>query len=148
VTNSVGYASRIVVQNTSADAGTCVQIVYYDNGQTQPTLVDPRTPSPQCSGGGYYLAPNASWVRDERSLPLRIGFDGSALVRTRPVTGGASSGNVQVVVDTRDRTEAGLSTYRAFADDEASRLVLLPLVDRNHTEGQSTFSTRFRIMST
>ncbi len=147
VVNSVGYSSRIVVQNTNPDSATCVQIVYYDQGQTQPTLVDPLTPSQQCTGGGYYLAPNASWVRDETSTPLRLGFDGSALVTTRPVAGGPSSGSVQVVVDTRDRTEAGLSTYRSFADDETSRVVLLPLVDRNHSEGQSSFSTRFRIMS-
>jgi len=147
VVNSVGYSSRVVVQNTSDEAGTCVQIVYYDNGQSQPALVDPTTPSQQCASGGFYLAPSASWVRDESSMPVRIGFDGSALVRTRPVSGGASSGNVQVVADTRDRTEAGLSTYRSFADDETSRVVLLPLVDRNHSEGQSSFSTRFRIMS-
>ena len=89
VVNSLGYVSRVVVQNTSADEGTCVQIVYYDRAQTQPTVVDPLTPSQQCSGGGFYLAPNASWVRDETSLPVRVGFDGSALVRTRPVTGGA-----------------------------------------------------------
>jgi len=147
VVNSLGYVSRVVVQNTSEDDGTCVQIVYYNGGQTQPTLVDPQTPSQQCSGGGFYLGPNATWMRDETSLPVAIGFDGSALVRTRPVSGGPSSGNVQVVVDTRDRADAGLSTYRAFADDEASRVVLLPLVDRNHSEGQSSFSTRFRIMS-
>lgn len=147
VVNSLGYVSRVVVQNTSEDAGACVQIVYYDRGQTQPTLVDPQTPSQQCAGGGFYLAANASWVRDETSLPVRIGFDGSALVRTRPVTGGASAGNVQAIVDTRDRSAAGLATYRSFADDEASRVVLLPLVDRNHSEGQSSYSTRFRIMS-
>ncbi|MGE3961023.1 MAG: hypothetical protein AB7F65_05015 [Dehalococcoidia bacterium] len=147
VVNSVGFSSRIVVQNTSADNGTCVQIVYYDGGQTQPTLVDPQTPSQQCAGGGFFLGPNASWVRDETSIPVRVGFDGSALVTTRPVSGGASSGSVQVVVDTRDRTEAGLATYRSVASDETSRVVLLPLVDRNHSEGQSSFSTRFRIMS-
>ena len=147
VVNSNFYSSRIVVQNTNPDSPTCVQIVYYDKGQTQPTLVDPQTPSQQCSGGGYYLAPNASWVRDETSTPLKLGFDGSALVTTRPVSGGPTSGNLQVIVDTRDRTAAGLSTYRSFADDETSRVVLLPLVDRNHSEGQSSFSTRFRIMS-
>lgn len=147
VANTLSYSSRIVVQNTSEEAGACVQIVYYDGGQSQPTLVDPLTASQQCQSGGFYLAPNASWVRDETSTPLRIPFDGSALVRTQPVSGGASSSTVQVVVDTRDRREAGLASYRSFGSDEASRVVLLPLVDRNHTEGQSTFSTRFRISS-
>jgi len=147
VVNSVGYSSRIVVQNTNPDAGTCVQISYYDSGQSQASAVDPRTPSTQCPSGGQYLAPNASWVRDETSTPLRIGFDGSALVQTRPVSGGASNGSVQAVVDTRDRAGSGLATSRSVAADETSRVVLLPLVDRNHSEGQSTFSTRFRIAS-
>ena len=147
VVSNTDYVSRIVVQNPSTTSGACVQIVYYQQAQTQPRTVDPATPSQQCASGGYYLAPNASWVRDERTLPTPVGFDGGAIVRTQPVLGGATSGQVQVTVDTRDRTEAGLSTYRSFSRDEASRVVLLPLVDRNHSEGQSTFSTRFRIMS-
>ncbi|MEX2375398.1 MAG: hypothetical protein WD942_07400 [Dehalococcoidia bacterium] len=147
VVSNSDYISRIVVQNPNPDSGTCVQIVYYQQGQTQPRSVDPATASQQCTNGGFYLAPNASWVRDERTLPTPFGFDGGATVRTLPVSGGASSGQVQVTVDTRDRTAAGLATYRSFSRDEASRVVLLPLVDRNHSEGQSTFSTRFRIMN-
>ncbi|MDA1010291.1 MAG: hypothetical protein O2888_02315 [Chloroflexi bacterium] len=146
VVSNADYVSRIVVQNPNPDSGTCAQIIYYQQGQT-PRSVDPATASQECASGGYYLAPNASWVRDEHSLPMPFGFDGGAIVRTQPVSGGASSGQVQVTVDTRDRSAAGLATYRSFSRDEASRVVLLPLVDRNHSEGQSTFSTRFRILS-
>src|SRR3546814_16369140 len=66
VANSVGYSSRIGVQNTSADSGTCVQIVHYDGSQTQPSLVDPLT-TPQPGGGcGYYLRHNASLRSNKR----------------------------------------------------------------------------------
>lgn len=149
VVNSVGYVSRIVVENTSDSAPTCAQIVYYDSGRTSPTLVDPQTPSSLCPSGGYYLQPRASWVRDESTLPVAFGFDGSAVIVAQPAaTGGsASTAQLQAVVDTRARLDAGLSTYRSIASTETSRVVLLPLVDRNHSEGQSTYSTRFRIMS-
>lgn len=149
VTNSRDYASRIVVQNTLEDQASCVQVVYHQQGSTSPTRVDPATPSALCPNGGYYLAPHASWVRDEHTLPVAFGFEGSALVVAQPTATGvsAASAQLQVTVDTRARQDAGLASYRGVAEDEASRVVLLPLVDRNHTEGQSRFSTRFRIMS-
>lgn len=149
VVNSVGYVSRIVVQNTSEDFGACVQIAYYQQGSTALAASDPAAASPQCPSGGQYVPPLGSWVRDEHSLPVAFGFDGAALVTTQAVAGGpsAASAQLQVVVDTRDRLSAGLATYRSIEGSEASRVVLLPVVDRNHTEGKSTYSTRFRIVN-
>ncbi|MEX2373486.1 MAG: hypothetical protein WD800_06745, partial [Dehalococcoidia bacterium] len=114
VANNVRYASRIVVQNTSDAQGTCAQIQYYAQGSTSVSVVDPATPSSQCPNGGQYLAPRASWVRDEFSLPVPGGFDGSAVVVAQSASGGASAGSsqMQVSVDTPDRLDAGLAPYR------------------------------------
>jgi hypothetical protein len=147
VVNTADYVSRITVQNPNPDNGACVQIAYHQQAITSPRAVEPATASQQCPNGGFYLAPNASWVRDEHNIGAPFGFEGGALVRTQPVGGSGTRGQVQVTVDTRDRTAAGLATYRSISAEEVSRVVLLPLVDRNHTEGQSTFSTRFRIMN-
>lgn len=149
VVNTSAYVSRIVVQNTSDAQASCVQVVYHQQGSMAPARVDPVTPSSLCPSGGYYLPPRASWVRDEQTLPVSYGFEGAALVVAQPTATGASaaSAQLQVTVDTRGRDNAGLASYRGVTDNETSRVVLLPLVDRNHTEGQSRFSTRFRIMS-
>ena len=147
VVNSNAYVSRITVQNTSADDAACVQVAYYSQNSTTPVVTDPVSASSQCPSGGYHVPPRGSWVRDETSLPVSLGFDGSAIVLAQPTASGvpASSAQLQVMVDTRDRQQAGLASYRSIAQDESSRVVLLPVVDRNHTEGQSTYSTRFRI---
>ena len=88
-------------------------------------------------------------VRDETSMAAPFGFDGSALVRTQPTSAGvaASVQQLSASVDTRDRNRAGLSTYRALANDEASRVVLLPMVDRATNEAGASYTTRFRIFS-
>ena len=124
-----------------------MQIAYYSQNNTAASVTDPTSASSLCPSGGFYLQPRGSWVRDETSLPVSFGFDGSAIVLTQPTaTGiGAASAQLQVVVDTRDRQQAGLASYRSIAQDEASRVVLLPVIDRNHSEGQGTYSTRFRI---
>lgn len=148
VANTGSQVSRIVVENVSEDAPACAQVLYYPEGGSTPT-VDPATPSPGCPNGGQSIAPRASWVRDETSLPVAFGFNGAALVVTQPTASGLSAASQQlaVVVDTRSRTQAGLSTYRSLGEDEFSQVVLLPMVDRNATEGTSTVTTRFRIMS-
>ncbi len=148
VVNSVGQVSRIVVENTSEDALACVQILYYSEGGSTPTI-DPASPSAACPSGGRAIAPRGTWVRDETSLPVAFGFDGSALVVTQPTGTGVSAAAQQlaVVVDTRSRLTAGLASYRSLGSDEMSQVVLLPMVDRNATEGSSTVTTRFRIVS-
>ena len=143
------YVSRITVQNPSEDHSICVQIQYYAPGNTAPVTTDPASGSAGCSAGGELVPPRGTMMRDEHSLPVPFGFDGSAVLRTVASDAGvpAAAQRPAVVVDTRDRTRAGLATYRGIGDDEAARVVLLPLADRNASEGESTWSTRFRIMS-
>ncbi len=143
------YISRITVQNASDDHAICVEISYYDSGDTSPMTVDPRTPSAGCSQGGELIEARGTMLRNEFSLPVPFGFDGAAVLRTYDSDAGvpAEAQRPAVVVDTRDRAQAGLATYRAIGQDEAARVVLLPLVDRNASEGESTWSTRFRIMA-
>src|SRR5690606_1667384 len=88
-------------------------------------------------------------VRDERNLPVPFGFDGAAEVRTYDTNAGvrAAAQQLSMVVDTRARNGAGLAEYRGLNEDEMSRNVVLPLVDRNGSEGGTTWSTRFRILS-
>ena len=52
-----------------------------------------------------------------------------------------------LMVDTRERNGPGLATYRAFDALELSHEIVLPLVDRNASEGRTTWTTRFRIFS-
>ncbi|MDA0256903.1 MAG: hypothetical protein O3C25_04080, partial [Chloroflexi bacterium] len=86
---------------------------------------------------------------DEHSLPVPLGFDGAAVVRAIRTAAGVEADEQEpaVIVDTRERNGPGLATYRAIDEDELSRQVVLPLVDRNASEGQSTWSTRFRILA-
>ena len=149
VQDTARYISRITVQNPSDLHAICVEISYYESGSTSPTTVDPSTPGAGCSLGGELVEARATMLRDEFSLPVPFGFDGAAVLRTYDSDAGipAEAQRPAVIVDTRDRTQAGLATYRAIGQDEAARVVLLPLVDRNASEGESTWSTRFRIMS-
>ena len=149
VQNTVGYVSRIALENGSDSIAACVQIGYYQTGSLAPVAVDPAIPGVGCSAGGQRLAPRSTLFRDEQSLPVPFGFDGAAVVRTYQTDDGvaAKSQPISAMVDTRARDGAGLASHRAFGADELSNVVLLPLVDRDATEGQSTWSTRFRILS-
>ncbi len=149
VTNGTSLVSRISVENTSKDLGACVQIVYYATGSLSPAATDPTGSSSNCPSGGLFLAPRASFTRDETSIAAPFGFDGSALVRTQPTSTGVPAGTQQlsVAVDTRERSRAGLATYRGLGSDETSRVVLLPMIDKATSEGGSQYTTRFRIFS-
>lgn len=149
VVNTNDYVSRLTVENTSADAAACVQIRYYPEGKMAPAVIDPPAPTAGCAQGGQLLAPHATLLRDERSLPVPVGFDGSALVQTFPTDSGVAAADQtpSLMVDTRTRDRAGIATYRGINSDEANRVVVLPMVDRNGSEGQSTWTTRFRIFS-
>ena len=149
VTNTASLVSRITVENTSKDTPACVQIVYYAGGSLTPAATDPTAATSNCPSGGEYLPPRASLLRDETSMAAPFGFDGAALVRTQPTSGGVAAGiqQLSVSVDTRDRARAGLSTYRALTQDEVSRVVLLPMVDRATVESGASYTTRFRIFS-
>ncbi len=150
VANNADYVSRITVENTSDTIDACVELVYFPNGSLSSGQTDPAAPTPGCPSGGTRLAPRASLLRDETSLPAAFGFDGSARVHTFPSAAGAGAAAQQlaVMVDTRARTGPALSTYRGIGSDEAGQVVLLPLLAKNVTEGASQFSTRFRIMNT
>ncbi|MBM4409847.1 MAG: hypothetical protein FJ037_00720 [Chloroflexi bacterium] len=149
VTNTASLVSRISIENTSKDTPACVQIMYYAVGSLSPAATDPTSSTSNCPSGGEYLAPRASMLRDETSMAAPFGFDGAAIVRTQPASGGVAAGiqQLSVAVDTRDRVRAGLSTYRALSSDEASRVVLLPMVDRATSEAGASYTTRFRMFS-
>jgi len=149
VQNSVGYVSRISIENGSDSSPACVEIQYFESGALSPAAVDPATPTPGCSAGGHFLSPRSTLFRDEQSLPVPFGFDGAAVVRTHPTDSGvaAKSQPISAMVDSRARTGAGIASHRAIGADELSNVVVLPLVDRDASEGQSTWSTRFRILS-
>ena len=149
VVNNADHVSRIVIENTSDSADACVQVLYYADAQLSSGIADPASGSAGCPQGGTRIAPRATLVRDELNIGAPFGFDGAARVRTFPTGTGvpAASQQLAVNVDTRARRGAGLSTYRGVASDETSQVVLLPLVNRNASEGQSQFSTRFRIMN-
>ena len=148
VENTDETVSGITIKNTNSMESACVGIRYFEPESLAALVVDPPMPGEGCSSGGVLLGPRATWVRDETSLPIPIGFDGSAVVDTFPTDAGvaASEQTLSVIVDTRARNGPGLATYRSFGEDELSHVVVLPLVDRNATQGQTTWSTRFRIL--
>ncbi len=149
VVNTKDYVSRLTIENTSADKAACVQLRYYPEGKMAPAAQDPPAGTPGCAQGGTLLAPHATLLRDEKSLPVPVGFDGAAVVKTFPTDSGVAANDQlpSLMVDTRDRNRAGIGTYRGINSDEVNRVIVLPMVDRNGTEGQSSWTTRFRIMS-
>ena len=149
VQNTLTYSSRLSIENASDEAEACVEIRYYQQDALGTVAVDPPGPTPGCPRGGHLVPPRGTLLRDETNIPVPAGFDGSAVLRAYDTASGVAAENQRptMVVDTRDRTAPGLATYRAFDGLELSRVVVLPLVDRNASEGQSTWSTRFRIMS-
>ena len=149
VQNTFTHVSRLSIQNTSDELDACIEIRYYHEGALSPAAIDPPGPTAGCPRGGQLVAPRGTLLRDEHNLPVPTGFDGSAVVRTYDTGSGVAAADQKpsMVVDTRDRTAPGLATYRALDELELSRVIVLPLVDRNATEGQSTRTTRFRIMS-
>lgn len=142
-------ASRITVQNTSSSEDACFEITYFAAGSGVATAVDPPGPTSGCPNGGQLVRSRASWVRDFEQLPVPMGFEGSAVIRSK-ATGSGVRGEGQApmaIVDTHRRFGSGLASSRTLGGDELSRVVVLPLADRNATEGQSTWSTRFRVVS-
>ena len=149
VQNNAAYVSRISVENGSEDREACFEIVFYAEGSPAPAATDPPAPTTGCPQGGQLVAPRGTMLRDEVSLIVPFGFDGAAVVRSLPTASGVAAEGQQplVIVDTRDREAPGLATYRAVDGTELSRTVVLPLVDRNASDGQSSRTTRFRIVS-
>ncbi len=149
VQNTGRYVSRLSIENTSSDEYACIEIRYYEQLRTVPAIVDPPGPTPGCQNGGHRVPPRGSLVRDEHSLPVESGFDGSAVVIALPSGDDPDGGlpGTAMMVETRERDGPGLASYRAIDSGELSRQVVLPLVDRNASEGQSTWTTRFRILS-
>ena len=149
VQNTAAFVSRLSIENSSADNAGCFEIRYYSEGATVAAVVDPPGPTPGCPNGGHLVPPRGTLLRDEQSLPLPADFDGAAIVRSYDTASGvpAKAQLPSLIVDTRDRTAPGLATYRGFADDELSTTLVLPQVDRNASDGQSTRTTRFRIFN-
>ncbi len=149
VQSTTDAVSRLSIENARDDAEACVQTSYYQEGSLLPIFVDPPGPTSGCPNGGHLLAPRATLLRDEHNMPVPLGFDGAAVVRTFDTASGVAAEDQQpaLIVDSRNRNAPGLATYRAFDGLELSRVIVLPLVDRLASEGQSTWSTRFRIMN-
>ena len=149
VQRSAEYVSRLSVENTSDSREACFQIVYYAEGAGSPAALDPPGPTAGCPQGGWLVAPRGTLLRDEHSLPVLEGFDGAAVVQSFATASGvpAAAQLPSLMVDTRERDGPGLATYRGFDASELSRELVLPLVDRNATEGQTTWTTRFRIVN-
>ena len=149
VQRSAAYVSRLSVENTSDTQEACFQIAYYAQGFTGVVALDPPGATPGCPQGGALVAPRGTLLRDEHSLPLLDGFDGAAIVRSFATASGvpAAAQLLALVVDTREREGPGLAMYRGFDASELSREIVLPLVDRNASEGQTTWTTRFRILN-
>jgi len=148
VQNNAAYVSRISVQNSREGADACVQIEYWAEGASSATAVDPPGPTAGCPNGGQRVPARGTMLRDETNLPV-TNFEGAATVRAMTTGSGvaASAQTLAATVDTRDRNGAGLATYRGIGPDEVSRAVALPQVDRNASEGGSSWSTRFRILN-
>ena len=149
VQRSPEYVSRLSIENTSDEHAACFEILYYSEGVRGAAAIDPPAPTPGCPRGGELVPPRGTLLRDERSLPVPEGFDGAAFVRSLPTASGVrpSAQQPSLVVDTREREGPGLAMYRAFDGSELSRELVLPLVDRNASEGQTTWTTRFRILN-
>ena len=81
VQRTAEYVSRISVENTSDTLEGCFQLVYYDEGSTRPTAIDPPGATEGCPQGGELVPPRGTLLRDEHNLPVPEGFDGSAVVQ-------------------------------------------------------------------
>lgn len=147
VVNTGTSVSRLAVQNASTQSDACFEIAYFEAGSSVPVALDPATPGRGCPAGGELVAARGTLRRDESNLPVPVGFDGSAVIRAIDTATGvrAISQQPTVTVDTVNRVGAGLASYRTIGGDELSRTVVLPVADRDGSEGQSSWSTRFRI---
>jgi len=149
IQNTTNFVSRIAVQNSSDLRSACVQLIFYEDGMLFPVAVEPLEPTSGCTLGGVRLEPRATMFVDEKTMPVRFGFDGSVVVKTYRTDEGIAAGSqtISAMVDSRSRNDAGLASYRGFGENEMSNTLVLPLVDRNATERYSQWSTRFRILS-
>lgn len=149
VHNTDQYVSRITIQNTSDTADACVELRFWAQGQGAAMAIDPPAPAAGCPQGGTRLVPHATLVRNETSLPVPFGFDGSALVKTYDTAAGtrAADQTLAGTIDTRERRGPGLGEKRGIAADEQRRLVALPLIERSAATAGVVWNTRFRIMN-
>ena len=149
VQNTDQYVSRLSIQNASDTADACVEIRYWAQGSGAVTAIDPSGPSGACPQGGTLLRPRTTLVRDEQSLPVPFGFDGSAQVITYDTASGSRASGQTIVgtVDTRERRGAGLGSKRGITPEEQRQVVSLPLIERNIDAGGQVWNTRFRIMN-
>jgi hypothetical protein len=141
--------TRITVQNTSSTQDACFEIAYYDSGSGVAAAIDPPGATPGCPRGGHLVKARATLLRDYDALPVQRGFMGAAVVRSRATGSGVSAGSQvpMATVDVHQRFAAGLASSRTLGADELHRVVVLPVADRGGTEGQSTWSSRFRVVS-
>jgi len=148
VANNASYVSRISVENTSEDHSACVQITYYRDGSTAAAGTDPASASAECPQGGQLVRARGTLLRNETNIPV-ANLDGAAVVRLLPTASGSASSAtaLSVIVDTRARSGAGLATSRAIGEAELSRVVVLPMIDRNYSDNGSNRTTRFRILN-
>lgn len=147
-------SSILHIQNASSDSAACISIRYFTDSSLDVMALEPDNSSAECPEGGLYLEANESIVRNRFSFPFEVGFTGSAIVETSPVQSGnfLTSSNDQAIVasvDTISSDGISFSSYRAFADSEAGKDIVLPIIQREVTSSGSfrgeIWSTRFRI---
>ena len=149
VQNTDEFVSRISIENTSDTRDACVELRFWAQGAGAATTIDPAGPTTGCPSGGTRLAPHETLERNEVSLRVPFGFDGSALVRTYDTAAGTRAADQTLVgtVNTRERRGPGLGEKRGIAADEQRALVALPLIERNASTGGVDWNTRFRILN-
>ena len=99
---------------------------------------EPDNPSVQCPTGGLYLESNESIVRDRLSFPFETGFTGAVTIEASPVQIGdfltsAAEQAIVASVDTISADGLSFSSYRGFAESEAGKDIVLPIILRQAT---------------
>lgn len=147
-------SSILHIQNASSESAACITIRYFNDSSLDIAALEPGNSSAECPQGGLYLESNESIVRNRFSFPFEIGFTGSVIIETAPVQAGdfLTPGSEQAIVasvDTVSSDGMSFSNYRAFADSEAGKDIVLPIIQRKATTsggfGGELWSTRFRI---
>ena len=154
VEHTSGKSSVLHIQNASSDSAACIRILYFMESSLDIFAREPDNPSVQCPTGGLYLESNESIVRDRLSFPFETGFTGAVTIEASPVQIGdfltsAAEQAIVASVDTISADGLSFSSYRGFAESEAGKDIVLPIIQRQATTfgdfRDEVWSTRFRI---
>lgn len=148
------WNGRFAVQNLSSTTA-CVTITYLSNYTDGESHWDPYRPGtrnaarqPGCPNGGRPIAPGGSLFRGPADFGVPQAFTGSVRVETHENAQGvkASEQLITATAESYNTATKHFASYRAVDEDEMSRTVLLPLVDREVGPGNG-WSTHFQIVN-